>query len=300
MKSLRLSINEQILKEVTKSLRAKRPSGGDDDPSSSSSSSNSSIASVNNNNPNQEDDPSDPSSDSSISSLDSYNSKNKSKKRTKKHKTKSRAAKIHKYYTKLFNKLCKAAKNHKLSNMSKMGTDPIQNRIFFTEWIDTLKDVFNTHHRTMTILDNFPTIPKIPSLVNKVIAGFLRAHMNFRVKHLLGATNLEDGIGIIHRLQQLFAPATAEDRMNALNHLHQLQMNPRETISEFVKKFRKALTLLSHVSCGNPLPNEFEQVSLFLQKLLDKLPSGDIRSTALRHQHDLKRSHDPINPPYSL
>ena len=80
--------------------------------------------------------------------------------------------------------------------MSKLGSNPIQNRLFFTEWIGTLKDVFNTHHRTMTILDNFPHISTVPSIVNKVIAGFLRAHMNYKIKHLLGATDLEDGIGI--------------------------------------------------------------------------------------------------------
>ena len=50
--------------------------------------------------------------------------------------------------------------------------------------------------------------------------------------------------------------------MNAVQHLHQLQMQPRQSISEFVKQFRQALTLLSHVSCGHPLPTEFEQVSL--------------------------------------
>ena len=152
----------------------------------------------------------------------------------------------------------------------------------------------------MTILDNFPAIPKVPSLVNKVIAGFLRAHMNYRIKHLLGATDLEDGAGIIQRLQQLFAPATPEDRMNAIQHLHQLQMQPRQTISELVKQFRQALTLLSHVSCGQPLPNEFEQVSLFLQKLLVRLPNGDLRTATLRYQHDLKQSNDLVNPPHSL
>ena len=295
-----MSINENILKEITKSLKAKRPSGGDDDSSSSSSLSSSSTNNgpSNNGDPDPGDDPSDPSSDSSISSA---GSRNKSKKRTKKHKAKSKAAKQHKYYTTLFNKLCKAAKNHRLGNMSKLGTNPIDNRIFFTEWIDTLKDVFNTHHRTMTILDDFPNIPQVPSLINKVIAGFLRAHMNFRIKHLLGATDMEDGVGIIRRLQQLFAPATPEDRMNAVQHLHQLQMNsPREPINDFVKRFRRALNLLTHVSCGQPLPNEFEQVSLFLQKLLAKLPDGDLRATALRHHYDLKKSKDLVNPPYPL
>ena len=123
--------------------------------------------------------------------------------------------------------------------MSKLRSNPVHNRIFFTEWIDTLKDVFNTHHRTMTILDDFPHIPRVSSIVNKVISGFLRAHMNYKIKHLLGATDLEDGIGIIHRLQQLFAPATPEDRMNAVQHLHQLQMQPRQSISEFVKQLGK-------------------------------------------------------------
>ena len=92
--------------------------------------------------------------------------------------------------------------------------------------------------------------------------------MNYKIKHLLGATDLEDGIGIIKRLQQLFAPATPEDRKNAVQHLHQLQIQPIQSISDFVKQFRQSLTLLSHVSCGQTIPTEFEQVSLFLQKLL--------------------------------
>ena len=172
LQNLRMSINEEILKEISKSLRNKRASGGDDSSSSSSSSSGSSSALPNNNYPNQGDDPSDPSSDSSISSCDSGSKSKKSKKRTKKLKTRSKAAKKHKYYTLLFNKLCKAAKNHRLGNMSKLGSNPVQNRIFFTEWIDTLKDVFNTHHRTMTILDDFPHIPKVSSIVNKVMQDF--------------------------------------------------------------------------------------------------------------------------------
>ena len=85
--------------------------------------------------------------------------------------------------------------------------------------------------------------------------------------------------------------------MNAVQNLHQLQMQPRQSISDFVKQFRQALTLLSHVSCGQPLPTEFEQVSLFLHKLLAKLPSGDLRTTELKYQHDLKQSTDLINPP---
>ena len=145
--------------------------------------------------------------------------------------------------------------------MSKLGTNPIDNRVFFIEWIDTLRDVFNTHRKTMTISDNFLQVPQVPTLINKVIAGFLRAHMNYKIKHL---TDLEDGVGILTRLQQLFAPATPEDRMKTIQDVHKLKMKPRQQLSELIKEIRQSLTQLTHISCGQPLPTEFEQVSLFL------------------------------------
>ena len=77
-------------------------------------------------------------------------------------------------------------------------------------------------------------------------------------------------------------------------------MQPRQSINDFVKQFRQALTLLSHISCGQPLPTEFEQMSLFLQKLLARLPGRDLRTTALKYQHDLKQSTGLVNPPHSL
>ena len=82
----------------------------------------------------------------------------------------------------------------------------------------------NNHNRRQ-----FPHISPVPSIVNKVIAGFLRAHMNYKIKHLFGATDLEDGIGIINRLQQLFAPATPEDRMNVLEKYNIERMTDRQT-----------------------------------------------------------------------
>ena len=214
------------------------------------------------------------SSSSSSSTLSSSSHKTKrKKKRTKKHQKK---------YIKLFNKLCKSAHHHKLKALRLEGT-PKEKRKATVLWIETIKDILSTDSQTADILEGYPSLPThLPSYVNKALGSFLRAQMAYHVKNMLSGVNSKDGLGILQRIQEIYAPASIKDRNNALAALNALQMHPKETIMNFVQRFRKALRELQNVSQHIKPPPENELISLLLGKCLESVPAGaDVRNTLL-------------------
>ena len=106
-------------------------------------------------------------------------------------------AKRMKKVTALFNKLCKSAKNHNLNDLSIDG-EPGQQRGGFIRWIEALKDILRTHHKTLTVLSNYPTVPtKIDSITNEALGLFLHAHVCMNVKGVLVGTDPKDGLAIL-------------------------------------------------------------------------------------------------------
>ena len=137
----------------------------------------------------------------------------------------------------IFNKLCKAASNHNLKQLSIEG-EPSQRRRNFVRWIESLKDILRTHHQTMQILQEYPILPTtLDDIPNEALGLFLRANISGQVKSILTGTSSENGLAILHRLQKMYASATMEDQASALCTLNALQMHPKDTINSFIFKF---------------------------------------------------------------
>ena len=83
--------------------------------------------------------------------------------------------------------------------------------------------------------------------MNKALGSFLRANIAHHVINMLNGVNPTDGLGILQRLQEIYAPALMKDRNQALAYLTELQMHPRDTITNFIQKFQQALKTLADV-----------------------------------------------------
>ena len=108
--------------------------------------------------------------------------------------------------------------------------------------MEALKDILRTHHKTLTVLSDYPAIPtNIDSITNEALGLFLHAHVSANVKGVLVGTDPKDGLAILVQLQKMYASATVEDRVNALFYLDALQMHPKDTMNNFIMKFRHAI-----------------------------------------------------------
>ena len=127
-------------------------------------------------------------------------------------------------------------------------------------------------------------------MTNQALGSFLHVYVSASVKNILSGTDPQDGLGILAHLQNLYAPATIHYRNEAQAHLNQLQMHPKDTITNFfVVKFRCEIKTLSDVSLGMPIPTDYELINLFIQKCLNTIPQGsDLRNTILSYQWIIK------------
>ena len=174
-------------------------------------------------------------------------------------------------YTKLLNHLCRAAHHHKLKALCLEG-DPKSKRTATILWIETIKDVLQTNNSTAELLDDYPDLPKkIPSIVNKALASFLRANVAHHAKNMLKGVNPKHGLGILRHLQEIYALASMKDRNQALAYLNELQMHPKDTITNFIQKYQRALKTLADVSRHTTPPDESEMMHLFVQKCLNSV-----------------------------
>ena len=105
---------------------------------------------------------------------------------------------------------------------------------------------------------------------------------------MLNGVNPKDGLGILRRLQEIYAPASMKDRNQALAYLNELQMHPKDTITNFIQKFQRALKTLADVSRHTTPPDESEMMHLFVQKCLRTVSEGsDLRQTLLFYERIL-------------
>ena len=81
---------------------------------------------------------------------------------------------------------------------------------------------------------------------------------------MLSDIDAKDGIGILKRIQSTYAPASLEDRGRALTSLSELQMHLRESISGFIRKFRKSVKAVHDVSIGHKPQDPVEIAELFI------------------------------------
>ena len=183
-----------------------------------------------------------------------------------------------------------------------MDADPAQRRRSLVRWLKRLNDTLKMHHQTYEILDRYPKLPKkINNTTNRAFASFLKAYMAPSVITVLAGIDPNDGLGIISRLQQLYASATLEDKLRAQDYLQNLQMHPKELITSFISRFRRAIQGIYDASQDpEPLP-ELYLINLFLVKTLNTIQTGsDIRNTLLDYKRMLKRAKDTNCLPFTL
>ena len=105
------------------------------------------------------------------------------------------------------------------------------------------------------------------------------------MKNILADTNPKDGLGILWHLQEIYTPVSIKDHNQAITYLQQLQMHPKDTITNFITKYNGALKTLADVSIGFPPPSEYSQINMFIQKCLNTISEGsDIRQTLLNYE----------------
>ena len=106
--------------------------------------------------------------------------------------------------------------------------------------------------------------------------------MAHHVKQMLSGISKDNGLQILLRIQQIYAPASIKDRNNALAKLNALQMGTTESTISFVQRFQRSIKELQDVSQNLPIPPESELISLLIGKCLDATPTGaDVRNTLL-------------------
>ena len=276
---------------------------GPSSPSSSSNSSSSSKSTTTTTTDNHSNE-----SDSTVSS-NSREQQTKSRKyKKKKSKEKKDAKKLKKKKTKdfkkhaiLFSKLCKTAKCNNQSIL-KLDTEPTQRRRALVRWLKRLNDTLKMHYQTYDILERYPQLPKkVDKTTNKALASFLKAYMAPSVIAVLAGADPDNGLLIIHRLQQLYASTTLEDKLRAQDHLQNMQMHPKELITSFISRFRRAIQGVYDASQNPEHLSELYLINLFLVKTLNAIPMGsDIRNTLLDYKRMIKRAKDPESIPFIL
>ena len=93
-----------------------------------------------------------------------------------------------------------------------------------------------------------------------------------------------------------------EDRVNALFYLNALQMHPKDTMNNFIMKFRSAIKAVIDVSQeSNPPPTDFYLINLFLRKCLHVVPTGsDLCTTLLEYHRCIRDITNKDDLPFTL
>ena len=124
-----------------------------------------------------------------------------------------------------------------------------------------MADVTFTQEPTMLVLQHYPRMPgKMEPGINLVLSQLFRAFIARNVKPYISTVPIVDGIGIIERLQKVFAPTTHADFSRALQDLQDIQMRPGESISNFMRRFHTAHESMTDAAqTSNAVPTEFPQ-----------------------------------------
>ena len=142
--------------------------------------------------------------------------------------------------------------------------------------VKKLADTLQMHYKTSDILSNYPRLPtNIDSTTNKALASLLRAYMAPNVVTVLAGVRNDDGIGIILRLQKLYASTTMQDKLNAqeyLQTLHKSHLHNHKHRRRMIKTIAKLMlwSLSPHHSDQRCLLHPWQR---YLQPCHNNMPS---------------------------
>ena len=94
-----------------------------------------------------------------------------------------------------------------------MDEDPLQHRIFFLTFIDSLNMIFSQYRETFEVLKDYPKLEggNIKDYAKQSIRNFLHANSDEHIRRLI-AEFPEDGIKCLEKLQSHCANMTFADR----------------------------------------------------------------------------------------
>ena len=200
----------------------------------------------------------------------------------------------------LFKRLVKAAHTYDVAKL-KYHEKSRQRRVTFLDWIHGMADVTFTQEATMHVLQNYPNMPEVDPAVNIVLSQLFRAYMERNIKPYIDSVPMTDGIGIVTRLQKVFAPTTHADFSRALQDLQELQMHAGESVSSFMKRFHTCTTHMRDVAqTPHALPSEFSITLMFLDKLNAGVTHMDLRALLTNYHLSMQACTDTDYLPISI
>ena len=106
----------------------------------------------------------------------------------------------------LFKKLAKAASTYDVKRLH-YAEKPKQRPSIILDWVHSMVDVTFTQPAILNVLQDYPVLPtNVDPDINMVLSQLFRAYLARNVKPYIAAVTPVDGIGILARLQKVFAP----------------------------------------------------------------------------------------------
>ena len=152
--------------------------------------------------------------------------------------------------TTLTAKLLRTVYNSKIIRF-KMDEDPLQRRIYFLTFIDSLDMMFSQYRETCEVLLDYPKIggdDVIEDYAKKAFRNLLHANIDAHSRRLISEFP-KDGIKCIEKLQSHCANMTFADKSIHDRNFQQVTHKGGESAINYIKRFQNAQAL--SVSVGN-------------------------------------------------
>ena len=132
----------------------------------------------------------------------------------------------------------------------KLDEDPLQLRIYFITFIDSLNMIFSQYRETYEVLRDYPKMEggNIKDYAKMSIRNLLHANGCVKRRRLI-AEFPEDGIKCMEKLESHFANITFADKSRYDKTFQQVTYKEGESAINYIKRFQNAQAL--SVSIGN-------------------------------------------------
>ena len=126
----------------------------------------------------------------------------------------------------------------------KMDEDPLQRRIYFLTFIDSLDMIFSQYRGTCEVLLDYPKIGggNVSYYAKQAIRNLLRANSDVHSRRLI-AEFPKDGIKCIEKLQSHSANMTFADKSRYDRTFQKVTHKGGESAIDYIKRFQNAQDL---------------------------------------------------------
>ena len=167
----------------------------------------------------------------------------------------------------------------------KMDEDPLQRRIHFLTFIDSLDMIFSKYRETCEVLLDYPEIggdDVIEDYAKQAIRNLLRDNIDVHSRRLI-AEFPKDGIKCIEKLQSHCANMTFADKSRYDRTFQQVTHKGVEYAINYIKRFQNSHAL--SISVGNSYSED-----QIMHTFLDNFHQGEKYSAQIAsHQAELRR-----------